>query len=338
VKRFLLSFICLNLANFAFADPNRDAAALTSSLSSLNFDLNSPRHTGNLRGWDYLAGLLVKEGVPPRQVVEVLSDSRMPERELLHFSLDPKESHHSYRKHNTKANRANALKFYLEHEQAFKEAKKRFGVPESVILSIVQVETFCGKNTGRSSIFPSLARLANARDPENLSANRARFDKSKEKKVEARAKYLEDTFLSHAAKTFKVAEIYGVSVHDLRGSFAGAMGIPQFLPGSFIDYGVDGSGDGKVDLFHPKDAILSTANYLKQKGWSEPVLPVKKQRAVVWEYNRSTPYIDTVLAMSKELSGVIQRGVREDDLKVSNDKRKTKRAAKAVYKRASRTS
>lgn len=322
------SVVCLLfLSSFAFAD----AGVLSSSISSLNYGLSVPREK-SLNGWEYLAQLLLKEGVPAQMILTALTDPRMPEKDLLHFSLTPKESSALYRKHNTRANRINALKFYQEHKAYFTEASNRYGVPPSVLLSILQIETFCGRNTGRSSVFPPLARLANARDPENLRANIARHGVKNERKVIERAKYLEETFLPHVVASFKVATLNGQGVHELRGSFAGAMGIPQFLPGNILTYGVDSDNDGKVDLFNPADAIFSTANFLKQKGWHRMSISPAEQRKVIWEYNRSKPYIDTVLAMSVELAPIMTRGVRESDLILKQNGRPIKSTAKAVRK------
>lgn len=332
ISTFLLGIFFITQAS---AETGTNAAVISSSISSLSYGVGSI-HSRNLRGWDNLAKLLIRDGASPTEVVRTLSDSRMPEKEFLYFSLEPREPHSSYRKHNTKANRVNALKFYLQNKEAFTEAKNRYGVPEGVILSILQVETFCGKNTGRSSIFPALARLANAGEPANIQANIERAGNNKEALVRKRAEYLESTFLKHAVSAFTVAKMYGVSVHDLRGSFAGAMGIPQFLPGSMVKYGVDGNSDGKIDLYEPTDAILSTANYLRESGWNTKNLSYSKQRAVIWEYNRSGPYIDTVLAMAGELSRVVDRGVTEKDLTVPpnvSHSRKIKRATKAVRPR-----
>jgi membrane-bound lytic murein transglycosylase B len=320
------ALIILLLSSFAFAE----TGVLSSSISSLNYGLSVPREK-SLKGWDHLAQLLLKEGVPAQKILAALTDPRMPERDLLHFSLTPKESKALYRKHNTRANRINALKFYHEHKDYFTEASNRFGVPASVVLSILQIETFCGKNTGSSSIFPPLARLAAATDPENLRANLKRHGVKHERKVLERARYLQETFLPHVVASFKVAEeLYERDVHELRGSFAGAMGIPQFLPGNILTYGVDGNRDGKVDIFNPADAIFSTANFLKEKGWRKTSIPAAEQRKVIWEYNRSKPYIDTVLAMSVELAPIITRGVRESDLLLKPDGRPTKSPIKTV--------
>jgi membrane-bound lytic murein transglycosylase B len=88
----------------------------------------------------------------------------------------------------------------------------------------------------------------------------------------------------------------------LRGSGSGAFGYPQFLPTSYLRYGTDGDGDGIVDLYDSRDAAASCANYLASHGWKTATSDAQR-RAVIWRYNHSAPYVDTVLT----LAGRIER-------------------------------
>lgn len=89
---------------------------------------------------------------------------------------------------------------------------------------------------------------------------------------------------------------------EIKGSFAGAVGYFQFLPGNVFKFGIDGNNDGLIDPHNPIDAIHSIANYLKEHGWrnNEPLLS-KANKETIWGYNRSESYIDTVLAMASKL-------------------------------------
>ena len=118
--------------------------------------------------------------------------------------------------------------------------------------------------------------------------------------AQRRARYLEETFYPEVKAMFEVARRARVDPLAMRGSPSGAFGFPQFLPSSYVKYAVDGNGDGRISLYDMADAIASAGNYFKQKGW-RPGLPVEQQRKVVWEYNRSTPYIDTILAIAGEI-------------------------------------
>ena len=92
----------------------------------------------------------------------------------------------------------------------------------------------------------------------------------------------------------------------MRGSGAGAFGFPQFLPTSYLRYGVDGDGDGRVSLYDMADAAASCARFLAQNGW-RPGLSLAEQRRVLWQYNRSEPYIDTILALHRQIDGSAKR-------------------------------
>ena len=100
---------------------------------------------------------------------------------------------------------------------------------------------------------------------------------------------------------FTIADRLGIDPLSIRGSGAGAFGLAQFLPTSYLSYGVDGDRNGRVSLFSPDDAIASCANYLKAHGWRSG-LSHAERREVIWHYNRSDPYIDTVLALASRLN------------------------------------
>jgi membrane-bound lytic murein transglycosylase B len=99
-----------------------------------------------------------------------------------------------------------------------------------------------------------------------------------------------------------IAEKEHIDVLKIKGSWAGAFGIAQFLPSSYVNYAVDGNNDHKVRLFNRYDSIVSVANYLKENGWKKG-LTEKKKRTIIRKYNNSTPYIDTVLQLSQKING-----------------------------------
>ncbi len=97
-----------------------------------------------------------------------------------------------------------------------------------------------------------------------------------------------------------MAEDYKIDLLELRGSFADAFGIPQCLLSTFLNYAVDGNKDGKISLFNKDDSIHSIANYLSKSGWKDSASQ-KEKESVIWEYNHSEPYIDTVLYIADKL-------------------------------------
>lgn len=147
------------------------------------------------------------------------------------------------------------LQFWLKYSRALKRAEKQYGVPQEIILGIIGVETAYGRNTGHFRALDALTTLA------FNYPRRADFFRDE----------LEQYLLLAREQRFDLLSI--------QASYAGALGIPQFMPSSYRRYAVDFNGNGKIDLLNePEDAIGSVANYLKQYGWrsGEPVaLPCK---------------------------------------------------------------
>jgi membrane-bound lytic murein transglycosylase B len=260
------------------------------------------------RGWGFLVEKLVADGVPRDRALRVFRDDRVDEFDGLYFSLEPRESHSLYRHLRTYDTAARMRRCLDEHRTAFEAAERRYGVPALVVASIIQVESGCGRNTGRSRILPALARLAMAAEPENLERNIERHTLLNQVRgpgnvssfARWRASHLENVFYPEVLATFTIADRMHVDPLEIRGSGSGAFGIPQFLPRSYLWFGVDGDGDGHVSLYYPEDAIPSCAHYLQQFGW-RPELSLAERRNVVWGYNHSDAYIDTVLWLAGEV-------------------------------------
>ena len=86
-----------------------------------------------------------------------------------------------------------------------------------------------------------------------------------------------------------------------RGSYAGAFGMPQFIPSSYLRWGADGNRDGRVYLNQIPDALFSVAAYLKAHGWTEDA-DVEQMRRSVWEYNHSPEYVEAIFAVCRALT------------------------------------
>ena len=136
------------------------------------------------------------------------------------------------------------IEFRERHAAALARATELYGVPEEIIVAIIGVETVYGRNTGGYRVIDALTTLA--------------FD------YRPRAEFFR-TELEHFLLYARDA---GIDTLGLKGSFAGAIGIPQFMPGSYRRYAVDHDGDGRQDLSGSfADAIGSVANFLKSHGW-----------------------------------------------------------------------
>ncbi len=140
----------------------------------------------------------------------------------------------------------NGVKFYQQHQATLQQAYEKYGVSPSIIVAIIGVETRYGKIMGKDKVIQALSTIGFA------YPKREKFFTK-----ELRA------FLQMCAEN-------QLDPLSLRGSYAGAMGIAQFMPSSYLHYAVDYDGDGKRDLWHnPDDAIFSIANYLAKNGWQK---------------------------------------------------------------------
>jgi membrane-bound lytic murein transglycosylase B len=142
------------------------------------------------------------------------------------------------------------LKFWKKNLEALRRAEGQYGVPQEIIVALLGVETFYGQQAGTYRTLDALSTLAFRYPP------RAEFFRSE----------LEQYLLLARDQRFDLLAI--------RGSYAGALGYPQFMPSSYRKYAVDFNLNGRIDLLGERDdAIGSAANYLKQYGWvkDEPV-------------------------------------------------------------------
>jgi len=142
------------------------------------------------------------------------------------------------------------VQFSQKYAAALKRAEAQYGVPQEIILGVVGVETLYGRNPGRYRALDALTTLAFA------YPRRAAF------------------FHDELEQFLLLAREQGLDLLSVQASYAGALGIPQFMPSSYRRYAVDYNGNGRIDIMNePEDAIGSVANYLKHFGWrsGEPV-------------------------------------------------------------------
>lgn len=136
------------------------------------------------------------------------------------------------------------LAFWDRHRVALARAEKKFGVPQEIIVSLIGIETIYGKNSGNFRAIDALTTLA--------------FDYPR------RSAFFRDELENYLL----LAREQHFDLFGIRSSYAGALGIPQFMPSSYRRYAVDFNGNHKTDLLNePADAIGSVGHYLKEYGW-----------------------------------------------------------------------
>lgn len=195
--------------------------------------------------------------------------------------------------------------FIAEHKLAFSQAQARFGVPSSVAVALLFVETRLGKvlaDVPENALF-TLASMAVSRQPDDISQWLPRMPG-----YEEHLPWFDETMPKRADWAYK--EVRALVTHILQddldprylpSSIYGAVGLCQFMPSNIAAYGADGDGDGKVDLFHVPDAVASLSNYLARHGW-KPGINRAQQHKVLMAYNKSVVYANTILALADLVS------------------------------------
>jgi membrane-bound lytic murein transglycosylase B len=143
------------------------------------------------------------------------------------------------------------LQFWQRHQSLLNQAEQTYGVPPWLVVGVIGVETFYGQHTGNFRVLDALSTLS--------------FDFPKE---HPRATERQAFFSKELAQFLVMAYREKINPAKLKGSYAGAMGLPQFMPSSWANFAVDFDGDKHIDLFNnPADVIGSVANYFKAFQW-----------------------------------------------------------------------
>ena len=193
--------------------------------------------------------------------------------------------------------RVNAgVAFWNTHAETLARAEREFGVPAEIIVGIIGIETVYGRNTGRFRVLDVLTTLAFAYPEAPNQAARMAF------------------FRGELENTLVLARRNTVDPFTLLGSFAGAIGMPQFMPGSVLAYGVDYDRDGSIDLQNSAvDAIGSVANFLAQHGWKRDPGGAPLYAAHVSADNRWQRFIGQGLSAKFRLDELLGSGVASAD-------------------------
>ena len=190
--------------------------------------------------------------------------------------------------------------FLATHRDELQRVQARTGVPAELIVSIIGVETSYGGFTGKTRVLDALYTLA-FRYPRSGNPERAAYEYKREQ-----------FFRDELAQLFALGREENLDIANLTGSYAGAMGLGQFMPSSYREFAVDGNGDGRRDLFKSYDDVFSSiANYFLKKGGERggwvpggPVVARAELQAGFTEFNPETWTPDYTLA------DLAQRGYR----------------------------
>ena len=203
----------------------------------------------SVRAQPFIRQMAAKHGFDPGELEELFADLETDARVIKLISPPdqggrPQVYWSEYRdRHINSRIIRGGMRFLRDYGGLLARAEDEYGVPRAIITAIIGIETRYGSYTGEFSLLRSLSTLGFDYPP------RAEF------------------FRGELEQLLLLAREMEIDPGSLEGSYAGAFGIPQFLPTSARTWGIDFDGDGNTDLFSPADAIGSVANFLKQHGW-----------------------------------------------------------------------
>ncbi|TXH35368.1 MAG: lytic murein transglycosylase B [Burkholderiaceae bacterium] len=202
---------------------------------------------------DLARDLAEKEGLDPIWVEQWLRQARyVPQvaQLMMPAPTGTAKNWQAYRARFVESRRIEAgRQFAQTHSRWLALAQERYGVEPEIVLGILGVETFYGRLTGGFRTLDALATLS-------LDFPTGRKDRT-------------PFFRQELGRFFKLCKEQQLQPDQVKGSFAGALGLPQFMPSSWLQHAVDLDGDGHIDLLgSPADAIGSVAHYLQSFGWA----------------------------------------------------------------------
>lgn len=288
----------------ACASPNSkstapDSATLALSSTAVPAVIGEPGEFANFTQWGEVNGfidhMVATHDFDRRQLEATLSSTQLVESAIRLMQPAPPgrpKDWRAYRARFVEPVRIKAgVEFWDRHADALARAEEQYGVPAEIIVGIIGVETIYGRYTGNFRVLDAITTLAFAYPDTHNRDSRMQYFRRE----------LENTLL--------FARESGIDPFTLLGSYAGAIGWPQFMPGSIRKYAVDFDGDRMIDLRNsPVDAIGSVASFLVQHGWKkgEPLtFPVN----VTPDHNHWETFIGQGLAAKFNLDELKAGGV-----------------------------
>lgn len=286
LKRFIFIFCLLSLAT---SSQNKETV-------STGFNYN----------FGPLQEKLVSEGFDRKKLAQIYRYGQVNfDAKGVSLFFIHRESNVNYNQYPKTVSIAGAKVYMKIYGSELSEAQEKYGVEREVITAIILVESKLGKTVGKRSVLNTLSTMASLFDTnirsrlwENISGSTIiPLEKFEEKALR------KSNWAYNELKSFLMyAEKEKIDPLTINGSYAGAIGIPQFVPSNIIRYAIDGNMDGRVDLSDHADAIASVANFLNKCGWRQGIKD-KKARWVIRQYNPSGYYVNTILNVTAMLKG-----------------------------------
>lgn len=212
--------------------------------------------------------------------------------------------------------------FIEKNKKAFLSVERRDHVPASVIAALLWIETKHGRLTGKYHVLSAFGHMVQTTRKDvikELTSLAIESEKSKNrptkhlaKLLRKRAQYKSDWALEQLKALEKLHKKDKKMAEELLGSFAGAFGIPQFIPTSYWTYAKPLKTGKVADLYNPDDAISSVGNYLKKEGWNTK--RKTRQMKALMHYNNSQDYAESILALSEKITASQQQASGDESV------------------------
>jgi len=248
---------------------------------------------------------LIQDGFQPDSIRKFYQNSRVSfERQTVSLYFVHSESKLNYDQFSNDWSIGQARKYMQKHRDQLAKTERTYGVDKRVITAIILVETGLGTTLGNRSVLNTLSSLSAFEDP----TVRDDFWKKFTRKDEISKKDFQKRATRKAAWAYKELKAFLQYAQNenfdpvvIQGSYAGALGIAQFMPTTLLAYARDGDQEGVIDLFTHADAMASIANFLKRFGW-KPGIDTEKAKEIIHRYNHSDYYVNTILRIAELLS------------------------------------
>ena len=285
--------------------PNREIRFLILTLL-ISFFSVIPTSESNeaLSPFQSLTHRLSQDGFDSDFLSNLLMDARAElNLSLMIISLESRETADLYAQFLTQEAILLSKKFLRQSLNTLRKAENRFYVEKEVIVAILLVESRFGENIGKYRLIPTLASIALMDSPDHLQKNylvlRERDPDLSYESMESLAKR-KANWAYHQLKCFlNIIRYEKIDPLEVYGSYAGALGMAQFIPSSYLSYALHQESFENW-LLSKEAAIFSIGNYLKSHGWRKG-LPIEKKKQILWYYNRSKPYGETILQVAQKI-------------------------------------
>ena len=285
--------------------PNREIRFLILTLLLSFFSMISTSESNEASSpFQSLTHRLLQDGFDSEFLSNLLMDARAGlNLSLMIISLESRETADLYVQFQTQEAIFLSKKFLRQNLNTLRKAENRFYVEKEVIVAILLVESRFGENIGKYRLIPTLASIALMDSPDHLQKNylvlRERDPDLSYEWIESLAKR-KANWAYHELKCFlNIIRYEKIDPLEVYGSYAGALGMAQFIPSSYLSYALHQESFENW-LLSKEAAIFSIGNYLKSHGWRKG-LPIEKKKQILWYYNRSKPYGETILQVARKI-------------------------------------